>query len=148
MSKSAKDFGFDEEVLPYHNLTRDRLEKALKILLQLKEVHDTINKNRSNGMKFDPETADLLTDLTNEFYELIPTTKYKTTSIAPISNNWELNPLLKTIYDLLYSEVVVRLLCGAQLRIKEVHPVDYCFNSLSMKIVNVGRKEEEYQLIR
>jgi hypothetical protein len=55
---------------------------------------------------------------------------------------------MKTIIDLLYSEVVIRLLCGAQLRIKEVHPVDYCFNSLSFKILNVGKTEEEYQLIR
>lgn len=147
-SKYLDNFDFDEEVLPYHSLTKDRLEKAFDILQQIKEIQDTIQNKRSHGLKFDPESADLLTDLTNEFYELIPTTKYRTTSIPPISSQWELATNMKAIIDLMYSEVVIRLLCGAQLRIREVHPVDYCFNSLSFKIVHVGKAEEEYQLIR
>jgi predicted DNA-binding WGR domain protein len=88
ISKSTEQFGFDEEVLPFHNLTRDRLEKANGILMQIQEIITSIQKNRQKGIKFDPESADLLTDLTNEFYELIPTTKYRTTSIPPLTSTW------------------------------------------------------------
>lgn len=55
---------------------------------------------------------------------------------------------IKVLQDLFYSEVVIRLLCGAQLRIKEIHPVDYCYNSLKFKILKVEKTEPEYQLIR
>ena len=147
-TKGGNDYGLDSEVLPYENLTRDRLEKAFNILNQIKEVLDTVEKNRQKGIKFDAESGDMLTDLSNEFYELIPTTKYRTTSIPPIYRKYELQPLFKTIVDLMYSEVVIRLLCGAQLKINEVHPVDYCFNSLSFKILHVSKQEEEYKLIK
>jgi hypothetical protein len=40
---------FDWDVMPYHNLTKDRLEKALSVLNQIKEILDTINENRQNG---------------------------------------------------------------------------------------------------
>ena len=147
-SENIKNYMFDWDVMPYHNLTKDRLEKALSVLNQIKEILDTINENRQNGQKFDSDTADLLTDLTNEFYELVPTTQYRTTSIPTISQTYQLDQLFKTIYDLIYSEICVRILCGAQLRIKEVNPVDYCFNSLSFKVMNISKQEEEYQLIR
>ncbi len=145
---SINQLYIDWEILPQHSLTRDRLEKALSILKQIEEIIETVNKGKKDGLKFDNDTADLMTDLTNEYYELIPCTQYKTSSIPPITSAYEVSGKLKNIYDLMYSEVVIRLLCGAQLRIKEVHPVDYCFNSLSFKIMHVKKQEEEYQLIK
>lgn len=148
ITKNTHTINFDEETLPFHNLTKDRLDKAYEILNHIKEVIDAVDAKTNKEVKYDTETADLLTDLTNEYYTLIPTTNYKTTSIPPIYNRWELDRQLKVIQDLFYSEVVIRLLCGAQLRIKEVHPVDYCYNSLKFKILRVDKTEAEYQLIR
>lgn len=99
-------------------------------------------------MKYDSETADLLTDLTNEFYTLIPTSEYRTSSIPPINRMGQVNDKIKELNELLYSEIVIRIICGAQLRIKEIHPVDYCFSTLSFKILPVSKQELEYKLIK
>jgi predicted DNA-binding WGR domain protein len=78
----------DNRLLPFHNLTKDRLLEASQILNHIKEIIDQIEKKKDQEIKYDPETADLLTDLTNEFYTLIPTTEYKTSSIPPLNQKY------------------------------------------------------------
>lgn len=76
VAKNFKGLNIDNSVVPYHNLTKDRLDKAFEILNNIKEIIETIGKKASTEIKFDTETCDLLTDLSNEYYTLIPTSDY------------------------------------------------------------------------
>ena len=91
ITKNNNNFNFDQDVLPFHNLTKDRLDKSFEVLNHIKEIIDAVDAKTNKEIKYDTETADLLTDLTNEYYTLIPTTNYKTTSIPPIYSRWEID---------------------------------------------------------
>ena len=148
IKNSTNSYSFDSSSMPIHNLTKDRLEKAEEILKSISEVLKAVETRTSKGAKFDVESADIITELSNEFYELIPTTEYRTSAIPPIHSKYTVSKYLKMISDFLYTGVVVKLLCAAQFRIKEIHPVDYCFHALSFKMLKVPRVSEEFKLIR
>ena len=140
-------YQFDEEVLPFRNLNTERLENAQQVLIDILELTQRMTDRRSKGLPAMPELAENITDLTNEFYELIPTTQFKQTSIPPLNNDYQIGNKLKMISDLLYRQIVIRLLAGAQLRLDEIHPVDYCFNSISFKVLKLKNENEEYKMI-
>lgn len=146
--KNMNNFQFDTESLAVRDLTKDRIEKAEEILKEIHKILKGVEKRRSKGLKFESETADLLTDLSNEFYELIPNMSYKDKAIPPIYQIYTVENYLRTISDLLYREIVIKLMCGAQFRIKEVNPVDYCFDSLSFKIMRLSHVTDEYKMIK
>lgn len=146
--RNVNNFQFDTESLPVRNLTRDRLIKAEAILTELIKITSRAQKRRTKGLKYDYECANLITDLTNEFYELIPCENYKETSVPPLSQSYTIQNHLKMITDLLYREIVIKLLCGAQFRINEINPIDYCMSCLSFKTMRVRHNQEEYKMIK
>lgn len=150
ISKTLNLFGIDEKQLPSQNLSKERLEEALQVLSQLKDAAKRFDTYRNKTMisNLEEVITNQIVPLTNEFYELIPTQLYQTTSIPPLCNANDISQKQKIVLDLFCFEVVFKLLLGAFYRSKELHPVDYVFNCMDFKIVRLERDEGEYQIVR
>lgn len=94
------------------------------------------------------EVAEEITALSNDYYEIIPTTQYRSEVLPAICSRHDYQNKKKTLIDLMYGEIVSKLLLSAQLRIKEINPVDYYYKSLSFKMLRLDTSAEEYKLIR
>jgi ankyrin repeat protein/predicted DNA-binding WGR domain protein len=144
-----QQYRFNSETVPIHSLTKERLSDAQTILDAISKTltsYEEARKKRELNHIFD--IAEELSKLTSEFYELIPTTNYKTESIPPVTNQWTLNNLQKMMHDLFYFEVAIKLIGAATFNIPKINPVDYCYNCLDMKMVVLSKDSEEYKLLK
>ena len=67
--------------------------------------------------------------------------------MQPLSFDYILNAeknKLQYIYDF---EHTTKLLFGAQQRIKEINPYDYCFNALNIKLHLLEEESDDYKLL-
>ena len=146
---ALRSYNFNSEILSLHNLTRERIDEATAVLAALGEELESYDDARSNR-KVDKlsEHAEEISRLTSEFYELIPTTSFKNQAIPPILNKSELENLSRMVTDLTYFEIVIRLIGAATYNMKQVNPIDYCFNCLNLKILRLERNSIEFKIIR
>jgi ankyrin repeat protein/predicted DNA-binding WGR domain protein len=144
-----QQYRFNSEEVPIHSLTRERLADAQAILDAISKAltsYEEVRKKRELNQIFD--LAEELSKLTSEFYELIPTTSYKTESIPPVTNQWTLNNLQKMMHDLFYFEIAIKLVGAATFNIPKINPVDYCYNCIDMKMITLTKDSEEFKLLK
>lgn len=90
---------------------------------------------------------------TSRFYELIPLEKYKTEAIPPLSNKDQVSSLLAMINNLLDYEVSAKMLLGALNIIHnpsnsvKIHPLDYIYTALNIRMLPLNLRDAEYKLI-
>jgi len=148
LKKVSSRNNIDSQSLPLYNLNRERLNDAKLLLDRIELLVIEGDKRRSQNLGFKEETAEEISSLSNEYYELIPTTEYQESALPPLTNLHTLSKHKKILSDLMYAETVVQLLMASQLRIDKVHPVDYCFNSLNFKMFRLSDSTSEYSLIK
>lgn len=108
-------------------LTEERMEEATSILDQIYDLVMLNQRRRQLKQPAQESSIEDLTELSNQYYELIPTSQYQCEALPIISNMSSYNTHKKTLIDLMYAEVVSKLLLAARLRIDELNPVDYYY---------------------
>jgi primosomal protein N'' len=143
------NYRFNSSEVPIHSLTKERISDAQAVLdgisKTLKAYEDSRSKRQLDQIH---DFAEELTKLTSEFYELIPTTQYKTESIPPITGSWQLQNLQRMMTDLFYFEVAIKLIGAATYNVPKINPVDYCFDGLGMKMMLLDRSTDEFKLLK
>ena len=150
ISNSLKlQYRFNDEEVPVHSLSRERLADAQAVL---DGISNTLKSYEGARQKRELEQifvyAEELSKLSSEFYELIPSTQYKTESIPPVTNQWTLNNLEKMMRDLFYFEVAIKMVGAATFNMSKINPVDYCFNCLDLKMVVLSKESNEFNLLK
>lgn len=90
---------------------------------------------------------------TSRFYELIPLDRFKTEAIPPLSSKDEVNRMLAMINNLLDFELSAKILLGALNIIYnpanslKLHPLDYIYTSLNIRMLPLNLRDAEYKLI-
>jgi ankyrin repeat protein/predicted DNA-binding WGR domain protein len=143
------NYRFNSSEVPIHSLTKERISDAQAVLdgisKTLKAYEEARSKRQLDQIH---DYAEELTKLTSEFYELIPTTQYKTESIPPITNQWSLQNLQRMMADLFYFEVAIKLIGAATYNLPKVNPIDYCFDGLGMKVMTLDKTSDEFKLLK
>jgi ankyrin repeat protein/predicted DNA-binding WGR domain protein len=143
------NYRFNSSEVPVHSLTKERISDAQAVLdgisKTLKAYEEARSKRQLDQIS---DFAEELTKLTSEFYELIPNDQYKTESIPPITNQWQLQNLQRMMSDLFYFEVAIKLIAAATYNIPKVNPIDYCFNCLDMKMMLLDKSTDEFRLLK
>ena len=143
------EYNLDESVLPLQSITKERLLDALSVLTAIEKAIDSYEVARQKkDVNEVTQCAEELTTLSSHFYELIPSTRYKTESIPPITNKYELSNLKKMMNDLVYFEIAIKLLSAATYNIKTINPIDYIFKCLELHVLPLARDSDEFKIIR
>ena len=141
-------FKIDDTFLPFGQLNRETIEKAQALLDEMKVLAKRLDEGRRKlSLNICYEIANQISDKTSEYFELIPT-KGSTTEQIPAFNTHKINNESIRLNDLRYMEVVSRILAAANMRVKEISPLDYCFSALNIKMVQLAADSEEFSIIK
>ena len=144
----------------------ESLNKAFQIL---NEIGDNINKitklkdNKKNlkisEKELSNEKSDLnkileelkecnkkILHLSNEYYELIPFTKPINEFISPINNMNLLKEEIDKCKSYSYIEKTLKLFLGSLNYIDKINPIDYIYESLGIKIINLNIEEKKEKI--
>lgn len=139
--------------MPISALKRETLMKAKDILAEIKNILES-QFQRMYFQKTDSEfeakqqLAERLADLSSQYFELIPMKENENSVTAPIANINMVrrhSDLLSTLMNVEFSS---RLLLGALYRQYQVNPIEYIYDCMAAKIINMDKKDPEMQLIR
>ena len=83
----------------------------------------------------------------SQYYELLPQVTYNESKPPPISSSQSLNRQYSTIEDLINIESASKILLGAQSRLSEYNPLDYCYKALGTSITVLEKDCEEFQIL-
>ena len=138
----------DTDTLPLQDLTKERLMDAQAVLDSISIWTSTFETHqRKREMDEMEKCLNELNDLSNTYYELIPLKDNTNTSIAPLTNTSHIANEKKKLHDLMYYEIVIKLICGAYYKQYKVGPYDYIFNCLSFNMEALAKNTEEFQII-
>ncbi len=88
-----------------------------------------------------------MAELSSRFYELIPQKQYVNRPVPPIQNDYTLNEKLSLINNLLDYEISVKIMLGAHLNFFKIHPLDYCYSAVNVRMNKLEKAHPEYQVI-
>jgi len=145
-------FNIDSQYLPFGRLTKTLLNEAKKLLLDIKHAQDELKEKTKVYTDIDYDgifkLKELIADKSSRFYELIPDNRFKNSPIRPIDNETTLSEKVETVNSLLNFEVSSKILLGSLYRMKEKHPLEYCFESLNVRVLPLTKESGEYQVIK
>jgi ankyrin repeat protein/predicted DNA-binding WGR domain protein len=152
MYSRLKNLKVDVSKLPLSKLNKNELMQALNLLYEIKKTAADLKVERAvDVMNSDPEKIfellDELCEMTSDYYGLIPSTKYINRSIQPLERENDINENIMLVKELLEVEVAVKVLLGANLNIRKIHPIDYCFNSMNIKLMELENLSIEREAI-
>ena len=152
-SKQMKNHRIDRNQLPLHKLDRTLLMQAKEILFNLKDLSkewDNLRWNATDGeidYKALFATMDQICELTNDYYEVVPNTRNTENAIPPLKRENNINKQLMIVNQLLEMEVSMKIILGAQQNAKTIHPMDYSFNCLNIKLMELEKNTIERDAI-
>jgi len=125
------------------------IEEANKILNEIDGIIKELDamKRFENQEKVTQGYSRMYT-LSDRYYELLSPTVYKYAAIEPITRNHQVEEQRKILIDIYDVEVALKLIGGAKLRIKEIHPYDYFLKALNVKILQLNENTKEYEFIK
>ena len=147
-----RNFGIDEELLPFSNLSKDHLLQAKENLLALLDLIEEMTKQSENFQDSNLDevlkTKEKISSKTSRFFELIPFRKYRQQPIPSIQRKIEVESYLNIINDLLDYEVSTKILLGATKNIENINPMDYCYKSLNIRMYTLKDSDIEYKVLK
>lgn len=139
---------------PIHKLDKVNLLKGIQILNQLKDLSADYKKvnvaNNLGEMDYNllNQKMEVISALTNDLMELVPSTKNsKRQSISPLLDKQVIKARKIELKKLIEIEVGVKILLGAQTKANSVHPLDYCYKCLNIKMVELSHCSLESKMI-
>ena len=153
-----KKIGVDHEAVPFGHIKKDNLYKARSLLKELKSM---VKTKEEKIRKFDhsakPKTVtanlelselsklmmEQILNLSTEYYYLMPRSGYEFTKLQPLDNDHLISEEEKRVDHMLEFEVAERLLLGAQLRKKEINPLDYIYAAMDCSIESIDCDDTE-----
>ncbi|GAB1609603.1 poly [ADP-ribose] polymerase tankyrase-like isoform X2 [Argonauta hians] len=140
--------GVDDDVMPFGQLKKSALLRALDILHQLHDLIGMVEKSKpSSGPNEYQKNCEKIAKLSNEFYHLVPQKGFEYEKIRPIHVKNSLKNQMKIVENLLDYELASRILLGAQHRLKEINPLDYIYKAIGCHIKLMTETETETQYI-
>nr|XP_040569948.1 LOW QUALITY PROTEIN: poly [ADP-ribose] polymerase tankyrase-like [Lepeophtheirus salmonis] len=139
------NLGIDDHVIPFGQISRTNIQKAKTLLEEiqtlilekkgLKDINDEPSKTRLHGIYADIQNK------SNEYFYLMPKRNVSNTKIVNTNGICSQSEIRITSY-LLEFEFAERVLLGAQYRKKEINPLDYIYNALSVELTPM--KADDY----
>eukprot|EP01022_Parablepharisma_sp_SALTPOND_P016007 TRINITY_DN2302_c3_g1_i1.p1 TRINITY_DN2302_c3_g1~~TRINITY_DN2302_c3_g1_i1.p1 ORF type:complete len:1273 (+),score=196.37 TRINITY_DN2302_c3_g1_i1:5084-8902(+) len=149
--RAMSHYGINCEELPITRLKKETLLECKDILEKLGDLVTKLDKEREKGLEAKVEALeemyDQINEISSQYYELLPQAAYREFKPPPLVSKQQLNSQHVIIEDLINIESASKLLLGAQSKLAEMNPLDYCYKALSIDLQDVPMNSEEYELI-
>lgn len=130
-----KEIGVDTAEVPFGRIKREVVEEAKKLLVKIKPlvkdksaIEERRAKNNTEALQQQLfEVLDEISELSSEYFHLMPKNNFEYTALKPIDMEHEWEAEMRRVEHILEFETAERILLGAQYRKKEINPLDYIF---------------------
>lgn len=152
IQNSFSAYQIDEDIIPISRLSREFLAEAKHILLEIGQLYKEIKvlqpKVNEGGEVLDKilKKQEELSLKSSRFYELVPLKNAKNEPIQPI-NEYNLAKEKNVLDNLIDIEAAAKIIMASMHNIRKVHPMDYTFNALNVRIKYVESSHPESKLI-
>src|SRR3990167_925735 len=139
----------DTTLMPLHMIKKQNILQAEQVLERIAgciQAFEAAAKDQK--LEEAQKLADELTKYSNEFYELLPNSKFKDRAMPPIKRENELKQAALLVKNMLMFEVSSKMIAAASLNAQKVHPVDYCYNVLGCKITPMQIDSDEFKILK
>lgn len=72
----------------------------------------------------------------------------RTDPLPPLETREAINQKLLLVETLLNFEITSKILLGAHLMKTSLHPLNYCFNALNIRMLSLPKEHPEFKLIQ
>jgi len=134
MEKEMAEIGYNAKKMPLGKLTKDHIKKSFTIL---KKLDAELNKS--------PPKPSVLSDLTSEFYTIIPH-DFGRTRPPVINTKVLLKKKIEMVESLADIEIATTILKNQKVEITE-NPIDTNYKSLHCNLAPLNDKSDEYNMI-
>ncbi len=83
----------------------------------------------------------------SRYFELIPSKSYQDNMILPIDNENSLRQNLGILESLIDFEISAKILLSAHYNVQKIHPLDYIYNCLGIRMMSLETEDPEYKII-
>jgi predicted DNA-binding WGR domain protein len=156
--KALNESGIDTSEFNFNYLNKNLLVSARSLLGEINVLQTeilTIKNSRNQDGNYPDDAVEKVLELKSQiyecssrYYELLPKNSFKNSAVKPLDNEKVLKEEIVLLENLTYVEGAVKILLGAQLRQKEVNPLDYCLNSMNITIENLKHESNEFSLLK
>ncbi len=150
--KAMSMYGIDYDELPITRLKKSTLLECKAILDKLLVIVSDLETERKKGLQAKADVLENLygqiNDSSSRYYELVPQAAFREFKPPPLATRDAINTQCRVIEDLTNIEAAAKILLGAQSRLADVSPLDYCCKALATQFEAVDRATEEYELIK
>lgn len=112
-------------------------------LLNLKPIEAAIADLQTQKAALDNELA----KESNAFFQMVPQPSHANSAIHSISTAAQVQMYIAHVLMFLDLHVTKKLLLGAQLRLREIHPIDYCAYGLGVSLQRLRHGDPQYKAI-
>ncbi|RUP47991.1 poly polymerase catalytic domain-containing protein [Jimgerdemannia flammicorona] len=149
MNKMVDDEKLD---LPLGYLTAATVEEGYQLLMEIRDQikQMEVKKTTTNGIldvKAIKAIRHKLVQLSNQYYTRIPNKDYIRTGIRPLVDLSNVQKEMQRIDNIRYLNSGANMLLGAELRGKEINPLDYCYRAFQCRMDEVEPETEEYKVV-
>jgi len=148
INQATKAEEIDTDVMPLVKMTPEYLMKVEEVLSKISDELLLV-KHASPKLTLDQQVVAMekIADLSNQYYELLPSTRFQADKIPPLTSYQLWNREWKRLSTLINLEQASKIILGAHYRSSEIHPLDYCFRSLRLATEVLSRTSPEYRLV-
>lgn len=138
-------YSVDVNVLNFSNISKQSIEKAESLLLEISALAKEMIKETDVDLKI--QKIQEIQDLSSRYYELIPVIHENNSAIPPIISDQDIKKNIEKINLLRNMELVSKLILGALYCQNKINPYDYISNSIATNLDLVDRDSGEFKLI-
>ncbi|EAS02069.2 WGR domain protein (macronuclear) [Tetrahymena thermophila SB210] len=151
--QAYRQFALSDQYLPITKLSKAALIEAQGILADIREEVIEIQKLRSkltqgNNMQLLLEREESVLRYSNRYYELVPRAVSKWEPAQPLNHEHNISQEQRLVENLLDFEAAIKIIMGSYTKLQVMHPLDYCFNSLSIRMKQIQNEHPEYKMIQ
>jgi len=147
-----KSTGINTDLLPLARLSKSTIDEAIQMLGDISDRLKKIDEERDkphNEIDYTKivDLADAITELTNDFYEIIPHSNFTYTKMRPLHDLSFVQEKISMLLDLTDVCFARKLLMAATYNIKDICPLDYCFNALQVLLEPLDNQSGEFKAL-
>lgn len=135
-------------------LDKQAINEAWDLLQELKEMVKELDEMKKDMLNRDMnaifDMIEKIADKSSEYYLKIPESGFNESALPPLDDISTIEEKLKQLAQLKDIEITAKIILGAQKSLieKQVHPVEYCYNSLNTRVLPLDLQHPEFKLIK
>jgi ankyrin repeat protein/predicted DNA-binding WGR domain protein len=138
-------YSVDINILNFSSISKDTLERAESILLEISSKSKEMMKETETDLKI--QIIQDIQDLSSRYYELIPVIHERNSAIPPIISDRDILQNIEKINILKNMELASKLILAALNVQLKINPYDYIFSCLHTNLTPLARESPEFEMI-